>query len=218
MDCAVFETEKTMITLFNSSFFSPNKALRRLALLFAIHENPQISQHAIGRLVHLSSSMVNNYIKMFKGEGLVNMLGDTNRTQSYHLTAHGARALRKTLLSYSAEIVQIYGAVKRELSNILNGFYEEGIRTVVLFGAAETAEIVHAAIKDTELIVIGIVDSDASKHGKPFNGLIIRPPDMLLKMAPDAVVITSFGRQEEIFVSIQKIVGSQMRIKKLSDY
>lgn len=207
-----------MITLFNSSFFSPNKALRRLALLFAIHENPQISQHAIGRLVRLSSSMVNNYIKMFKREGLVNVLGDTNRTQSYHLTTDGAKSLRKALLSYSAEIVQIYGAVKRELSNILNGFYEEGIRTVVLFGAAETAEIVHAAIKDTELVVIGIVDNDASKHGKPFNGLIIKPPDILSKMAPDAVVITSFGRQEEIFVSIQKNVGSRTLIKKLSDY
>ncbi len=212
------KTEKVMITLFNSSFFSPNKALRRLALLFAIHESPQISQHAIGRLVRLSSSMVNNYIKMFKQEGLVNVLGDTNRTQSYHLTAEGGIALRNDLLFYSAEIVQMYGAVKRELSNILNGFYEEGIRTVVLFGAAETAEIVHAALKASDLVVIGVVDSDPKKQGAGFNGFKIKAPEMIENINPDAVIITSFAQQEEMFQSIQTYIrGKNIAIKKLSD-
>jgi len=206
-----------MITIFNSAYFSPNKALRKLALLFAIHEAPQTSQHAIGKMVHLSSSMVNNYIKLFREEGLIKVLGDTNRSQSYHLTDGGGKSLRKHLLAYSADIVQMYGAVKRELSNILEGYYQEGIRTVVLFGAAETAEIVHAAIKETELVMIGVVDSDVSKHGKAFNGLIISPPEKLLKIAPDAVIITSFGRQEEIFDSVRKVVGEKIRIKKLSD-
>lgn len=207
-----------MITLLSSTYFSPNKALRKLALLFAIHEGPQVSQHAFGKMVHLSGSMVNNYIKLFRNEGLIKVRGKTNRSQSYHLTEEGGRVMRQSMLSYSAEIVQMYGAVKRELSVILNRFYEEGIRTVVLFGAAETAEVVHAALKDTGLVMIGVVDSDVSKHGKPFNGLIIKSPDTLLDIAPDAVIITSFGRQEEIFESIQKIVGSQMVIKKLSDY
>lgn len=206
-----------MITLFNSAYFSPNKALRKLALLFAIHEAPQASQHAIGKMVHLSSSMVNNYIKLFREEGLIKVLGNTNRSQSYNLTDGGGKSLRKHLLSYSADIVQMYGAVKRELSNILEGFYQEGIRTVVLFGAAETAEIVHAAIKETDLVVIGVVDSDVSKHGKAFNGLIISSPEKLLKIAPDAIIITSFGRQEEIYDSVRKVVGENIQIKKLSD-
>ena len=206
-----------MITLPNSKYFSPNKALRRLALLFAIHEDPQASQHVIGRMVRLSSSMVNNYIKIFKREGLVKAYGSTNRNQSYHLTAQGGKALRQSLLTYSAEIVQMYGAVKRELSNILHGFYEEGIRTVALFGAAETAEIVHAALKATNLEMIGVVDNDVFKHGKPFNGLSISPPHKLLELAPDAVIITSFGKQEEIYASVHKIVGEQIPIKKLSD-
>jgi predicted transcriptional regulator len=185
--------------------------------MLAINDSPTISQHAIGRQTHLSSSMVNNYIKMFKREGLLRVLGNTNRTQSYHLTEQGGKLLRNSLLSYSAEIVQMYGTVKRELTNILDGFYKEGIRTVVLYGAAETAEIVYEALKDTELVVIGVVDSDKAKHGRPFNSLKIEPPDTLLEMAPDAVVITSFGRQEEIYKSVGKIVDKKMQIKRLSD-
>jgi DNA-binding MarR family transcriptional regulator len=206
-----------VITFSNSAYFIPDKALRKLSLLLAIHEKPRLSQHAIGQLTHLSSSMVNNYIKLFKREGLLTVQGNTNRTQSYHLTEEGRITLRHSLLSYSAEIVQMYGAVKRELSNILHGFYREGIRTVVLFGAAETAEIVHAALKDTDLVMIGVVDSDPSKHGRPFNGLMIQPPEKLAEILPDAIVITSFGKQEEIFSAVRKVVGDRVAIKKLSD-
>lgn len=217
MDADFVQQEWILITLFNSAYFSPNKALRKLALLLAIYEKPSSSQHAIGRLVHLSSSMVNNYIKLFKREGLVKVLGDTNRTQSYHLTGEGVKSLRQSLLTYSAEIVQMYGSVKREIATILGSFYDEGVRTVVLFGAAETAEVVHAALKDTDLVMIGVVDSDRSKHGKPFNGLIIQSPDKLLKIMPDAIIITSFGRQEEIYNSVQNVVGDRIKIKRLSD-
>ena len=34
---------------------------------------------------------------------------------------------------------------------------------------------------------------------------------------PDAVLITSFGRQEEIHQNLQKLIGNQVIIKKLSD-
>ena len=206
-----------MIEPFNFQFLTPTKKCRNMSVLMAVHDLPEISQKKIGHMTHLSSSMVNNYIHSLKHEGMVKVLGNTNRTQSYHLTVDGGKSLRQSLLSYSAEIVQMYGAVKREVSEILRGFYKEGIRTVALFGAAETAEVVHAALKDTDLVMIGVVDSDASKHGKPFNGLIIQPPDKLLKIKPDAVIITSFGRQEEIYTSVQKIVGKQIQIIKLSD-
>ena len=205
-----------MIQLFQSHFLSPTTEFRSLTLLLAMNESPENSQHRLGKITGLSSSMVNNYIKRFTSDGLIQVKGPTTRTKSYHLTESGRKLLRQSLLSYSAEIVQLYGTVKREIANILNGYYQEGIRTVVLYGAAETAEVVHTAIKETYLVVIGIVDSDTQKQGKPFNGLIVQPPDKLQEIAPDAVVITSFARQEEIYQSILHGVARGMTIKKLS--
>ncbi len=161
--------------------------------------------------------MVNNYIKYLKTEGLISISGDTNRTHNYHLTAEGLADLKSSLLSYSTEIVQLYTAVKNEIARVLNGFFEEGIRTIALFGAAETAEVVHAAMKETQLVLIGVVDSDANKHGKPFNGLIIQSPDKLKKIKPDAVLITSFARQEEMYQELSMHLGEKMKVKKLSD-
>jgi len=163
--------------------------------------------------------MVNNYIKSLKDEGIITVSGKTNRTQSYHLTASGQNELRESLLAYSSEIVQLYSAVKQEIGLILKVFYQEGIRTLVLFGVAETAEVVYAAIREKEsaLIVIGVIDSDPAKQGKTFNGLIVQKPEKLEQINPDAVVITSFGRQEEIYACIRQLVGDKIRVKKLSD-
>jgi len=161
--------------------------------------------------------MVNNYIKSLAGEGLISVNGETNRTKRYHLTPCGRDELRKSLISYSAEIVQLFGAVKREIAQILNKWYQDGIRTLALFGAAETAEVVYAAIQETPLVVIGIVDSDETKQGKPFNGLMVRPPEQLLIIKPDAILITSFGRQEEIFDCVCRLFSNDVCVKRLSE-
>jgi len=205
-----------MIEPFNSRFISPTKDFRRLSVLFAINESPENSQNDIGEKTNLSSSMVNNYIKDFKQESLITVTGATNRTQNYFLTDKGRAVLSELLMGYSAEIVQLYSTVKHEISQILGGFYDEGIRTVVLFGAAETAEIVHAAIKATDLVVIGIVDSSREKQGKPFNGLTIRKPEDIRRIRPDGVIITSFARQEEIYHDVLALVDDRIKIKKLS--
>ena len=205
-----------MIKPFHSEFLSPTKKSRRLSVLLTIHNAPESSQHLIGKNTRLSSSMVNNYIKRFKEEGLITVSGNTNRTQSYHLTASGQKAARESLLRYSTDVVQLYGAVKRQIAMILETYYEEGIRTVALFGAAETAEVVQSAIKETRLVIISVVDSDKTKHGKPFNGLLIQPPEEIKRIRPDAVIITSFAKQEEIYKDLKKIIDKKIKVKKLS--
>ena len=206
-----------MIQPFYSTFLTPNKQYRRLSVLLAIHDSPKNSQHKIGRITHLSSSMVNNYIREFQQEDLITVSGKTNRSQRYHLTDAGREAFMSLLLEYSAEIVQLYGAAKREVAQKLDRLHTEGIRSILLFGAAETAEVVHAALKGTPLEVAGIIDSDPEKQGQPFNGFIIQPPEALLHCTADAIVITSFARQEEIHASIKRIAGERFKVKKLSD-
>jgi DNA-binding MarR family transcriptional regulator len=206
-----------MIEPFNAKFLMPSKKFRRLSVLMAIHESPRISQHKIARLAHLSSSMVNNYIKELQGRGLITVKGNTNRSRRYHLTSSGRDLLTSSLLSYSSEIIRLYSGAKSELAKRLCGMYEEGIRNVVLFGAAETAEVVLAAIKETPLNVAAVVDSDPVKQGEIFSGLIVQKPEALRQIWADAVVITSFGRQEEIHYCLQQLVGEGIRVVKLSD-
>ena len=206
-----------MIQPFNAEFFAPTKKLRRLSILLSIHNVSEISQHQIGRITHLSSSMVNNYIKELRKDESISVAGNTNRTRRYHLTAKGRDELLSLLLAYSAEIIRLYGGAKGEIGRRLRQIRSDGIRTVALFGAAYTAEVVYAVIKEIPLEVVAVVDSDPKKQGKPFGDLIIQPPDILKKVNVDAVVITSFGKQEEIHDSIRRFVDKKIRVVKLSN-
>ncbi len=208
---------QTMRQPFNTTYLTPTKHLRRLSVLMCIHHKATASQNIIAERTCLSSSMVNNYIKQLKQEKLLTVSGETNRTRSYHLTKWGMQYLREHLLDYSASIVQIYIEIKQEISAILNNFCEQGISTAVLFGVAETAEVVYAAIQNTAMKIVDVVDSDILKQGKIFNGYLIKSPQHLKNIKPDAVVITSFARQEEIYRDIRQIIDRNIKIIKLSD-
>lgn len=160
--------------------------------------------------------MVNNYIKLFKNEGQIRINGTTNRNQSYHLTTAGHRELIESLIQYSADVIRLYGIAKQEFAKLIGKFYEEGIRQVVLFGAAETAEVVYAAIRSSSISVIGVVDSDVNKQGKAFERLTIQPPTAIKTLNPDAIIVTSFGQQQGICRTIKDLVGDTIPIKRLS--
>jgi len=206
-----------MIQLFESAFLSPKKKFRRLSVLMAIHNFPEISQRKVGRIARLSSSMVNNYMKELQKQELITITGKTNRTREYHLTERGRDELLSLLISYSAEIIRLYGEAKEEIVRRLHQIREEGIRKVVLFGASSTAEVVSAGINEVQLKVVGVVDSDQKKQGGRFGGgFVVQPPEALKGMDADAVVITSFGRQEEIHDFIRRFVDSKIKVLKLS--
>ncbi len=206
-----------MIEPFTSEFLTPTKKFNELSVLLAIHDNPKGSQHQIAGIAHLSSSMVNNYMKRLQQEGLVSVQGETNRTMSYHLTSSGCDKLVTSFLSFSTEIIQFYAAAKRELGKKLNDLYLSGSLNIILFGAAETCELVLSAIKETKLKVTALLDSDKSRQGELFKGLRIQSPEVLKKIKPDAVIITSFGRQEEIYKDLLSITGRDLKIVKLTD-
>ena len=205
-----------MIELFDSKFFLPTKDFRRFSVLFAIQNSPESTQKQMADRTHLSSSMVNNYVKQLRKEGRIFVQGTTNRNQSYHLTESGHQELIQSLIQFSAEVIRLYGNAKKEFSKIIDNYYNEGIRSVVLFGAAETAEVVYAAIRNLSISVLGIVDSDVCKQGKSFDQFTIQPPKAIEQIRPDAIIVTSFGQQEDICRSVKKIVGDSIPVKYLS--
>jgi len=183
----------------------------------SIHNFPEISQRKVGEIARLSSSMVNNYVKELQKQELITVTGNTNRTCEYHLTAKGRDELLSLLITYSAEIIRLYGEAKEEIVRRLHQIREDGVRRVALFGASSTAEVVAVGVNEVGLNVVGVVDSDPKKQRKRFGGLVIQPPEALRDMDVDAVVVTSFGRQEEIHDFIRRFVDPKIRVLKLSN-
>lgn len=199
-----------------SDFLLPNKLLRILSVLVEISNSPNISQHQLARKVKLSSSQVNNYVKELRAKGMVDVKGNTNRTIRYFLTRKGQREKALLLISYSTDVIQLYARVKREFKRRLQEISCNGFRRAVLFGAAETGEVVLAAIKETALRVVGISDNDPAKHGKRFGDFTIIPPSQIESLKPDGIIITSFGKIDEIKESLEFLRKKGILIRSLT--
>jgi len=207
-----------MVEPYNAEYLEPSKQYRRFSLLLCINKYPDISQKILGEKTCLSSSMVNNYIKELSKDGLLMVAGTSNRSMTYHLTPEGRACLSQSFLGFSAEIVQFYASVRREIVDILAESYLEGIRTMVLYGASDTAEIVYSAIQKTEVVVTGVVDNDPNKIGKLFFGSVIQSPSRINEIRPDALIVTSFARQNEILASLEGNVNKNIQIKVISRF
>lgn len=194
-------------------FIKPSKEMRMLQVLDLVEKDASISQRELAASMAVSSTIVNEYIEELEKSGSLEVRGSTNRTTSYHITDHGTKLKSELIRSSYKEIVQFYGIVKFELKKKLEYLYADGVRRLVLFGAAETGELFYMTSKLTPILVVGIVDSDAGKQGKKVGDITITHPDSLRELKPDAVLISSFGYAEQIYEQVKHLETEGVRVE-----
>lgn len=184
-------------------YLKPSKSTRVLAILEALKGDSSLSQYELGKRLNLSGAMVNQYLKQLQGGGLVEFLPVNGKSYRYTLTDKGHASRRQMFSDYSSETVRLYTTIKDYVLDQISPLKGEGKMRLALFGAAETCEVVLSALRNTDFQVVGLLDNDPDKHGKFFNGYVISPPHVLDQMVCDAVVITSFGKQIEIYEQLK---------------
>jgi predicted transcriptional regulator len=187
------------------TFLRPTKAMRELFLLLSVQESQHLSQHQLARKIGVSSAMANNYMKDLIEHGLVMASGRTNRSMKYEVTAKGRDRLSALMSGYSKEIARLYSIAKLEVEKRLSQLYAQGLKKVVLFGAAETGELVYSAAKGTPMKIVGLVDNDVTKHRQLFGEISVSAPDTIESFSPDAVLIASSGNAEEILKQLDPL-------------
>ena len=184
-------------------YLKPSKSTRVLAILDALSRDSSLSQFELGKQLNLSGAMVNQYLKQLQGNGLVEFLPVNGKSYRYALTDQGQQSRRQMFSDYSSETVRLYTTIKDFVLEKLRGLREEEKRRLGLFGAAETCEVVLSALRDTEFQVVVLLDNDMRKQGQIFNGHVVSAPHVLDQVDCDAVVITSFGKQTEIYEQLK---------------
>jgi DNA-binding MarR family transcriptional regulator len=197
---------EAMIPL-NKKYYRPSRQARCLAILDSLAADSGLSQFELSRRTHLSSAMVNQYLKELQDEEFITYERVNGKSYRYVLTPVGERLRRNLFADFSSETVQIYSALKSLILEKLAPLAEQGVRKLVLFGASETCEVVLTAIRDSDFDVVALLDNDADKHGTKMWGYVISPPSVLETLRPHAIVITSFGHQDEIHAQLVPFAG-----------
>lgn len=190
-------------------FFKPSKKTRELSILENLNMDSTISQSELGQKIDLSGAMVNSYLKHFKNDGLLTLKPVNGRCYVYELTGKGEELRKEWLGEYSAEIVQIYSALKSMVREKLKDLIDSGIKRIVLFGASETCEVVLSALQKSELKILAIIDNDSEKQGNFMQKMVISPPDILGSLEFEAVVITTFVHQQAIHNQLAPLVDKK---------
>ena len=120
-----------------------------------------------------------------------------------HPEGNAARVLMFSV--YSSETIQLYSALKSAILAKLTPLRRAGLTKIVLFGAAETCEVLLSAIQDEPFEIAALLDNDPAKHGRVFHGHVISPPEVLESLRCQAVVIATFGQHEEIHAQIAPV-------------
>ncbi len=182
----------------DSQFFRPTKAMRELSALLMLGQTSRLSQHELGQRIGVSSAMAHNYVQLLIQRGLVRASGATNRKMEYLVTQSGQERLTSLMRLYARDIARLYSLAKREVENRLHALYDAGFKRVVVFGAAETGELIDSAVKVTPMRIVGWVDNDIAKHQRMFSDVTVSSPDRIELYNPDAVLIASSGEPDII--------------------
>jgi len=197
------ENVVTGMLITDGYYLKPSKSTRVLAILDALSRDSSLSQFELGKQLHLSGAMVNQYLKQLQSEGLVEYLPVNGKSYNYALTDQGQRSRQQMFSDYSSETVRLYSTIKEFVLDKLKCLEEAGKCELALFGASETCEVVLSALRDTPFKIKALLDNDTNKQGQIFNGHVVSAPHVLDQMNCDAVVITSFGKQGEIYEQLK---------------
>lgn len=180
-------------------FIKPTKKLRMLAILQALSENSRLSQSRLGKFSHTSSAMVHQYLSDMQKTGQLVFQPVDKKSFMYSLTEKGSSDRRDMMEEYCTEMVQAYASIKRLIKRRLEPLTERGLKRIALFGAAETCELVLTALEGSGFEIAGILDNAPQKQGKAFRNHTILAPAALADLDVEAIVITSFAQQDDIF-------------------
>jgi DNA-binding MarR family transcriptional regulator len=193
--------------LADGKYLKPSKETRVLAILDSLAQDSALSQYELGRRLKLSGAMVNQYLKLLQEQNLIEYRPVNGKSYRYVLTSGGEKSRRQMFSDYSSETIRLYTNIKDFILSKLLMLERRGRRKISLFGASETCEVVLSALRDTGFQVVTVVDNDAAKHGVVFHGYVISSPLVLEHVDCQAVVITSFGRQDEIHKQLQPVAA-----------
>jgi len=198
------------VFLVNKTYYRPSKSARCLAILDTLAQDSMVSQSELGRRANISGAMVNQYLKELVDHNFIEYERVNGKSFRYVLTVAGEAHRRAMFSSFSSETVQIYSALKAAIAHKLRAVKAKGLVRLTLFGASETCEIVLQAIRAIGgFEILALVDNDPAKAGKILGGHVISPPVVLESLRPQAVVITSFGCQEEIYEQLAQLTSRQ---------
>ena len=189
--------------------------LTDLLLLKELAEAGHVSQRRLAERLGMGLGVVNRRIRASLDAGFIQIVDPSVRPYAYRLTRRG-EDFRTSLRHRRFEgVVGELRELQQHIEERLTKLKKKGIRRLVFYGSGEVMELTLPLAEAQGFEMVGVVDDDPAKHGISRWGLAVGPPDAVLFLEPDAVLITTFRHADEIREKIPPAVRSAMPVVEL---
>ena len=189
-----------------------------LKTLLEIKENPTLTQRSLSHRLNISLGLTNAIIKNLIYRGWIKAKKDTGRKLLYSITPQGMTNVSRLMYSRFQETLHYYHYTKDLLTAYLMKLYQQGEKTINIYGTGQLAEITYYAGISTPLKLNDIISDDLSKE-KFLGHQIISIENFLSQYSKDntltnpKIVILSTNNPEKLTKEISKYKNIQKILK-----
>jgi DNA-binding MarR family transcriptional regulator len=150
-------------------------------ILLEIEANDGVSQRHLARRLGLALGLTNLLVKRIIAKGWVKMIQIQPNRVRYLVTPAGIAAKARLTREYLESSLTFYADARERIRERFAELSREldvagGAKRIAFLGAGEIAEIGYVSLQETDLQLVGVIDSARTK---PFFGLPVQSPDRL---------------------------------------
>ena len=134
-----------------------------LKTLLEIKDDPSLTQRSLSRKLNISLGLTNSILKNLISRGWLKAKKDTGRKLLYIITPKGMANVSRLMYSRFQETLHYYHYTKDLLTAYLMKLYQQGEKTINIYGTGQLAEITYYAGISTPLTLNAIITDDPSK-------------------------------------------------------
>jgi len=190
-----------------------DESRRTLHILDEVAKNHRISQRALSERLGVALGCTNLYLKRLVKKGFIKLKGIPGRRYFYYLTPAGFAEKTSLAFRYLKGSWRYYEEIREQWRVCFQQLKKEGVERVVLFGVGEMAELAYLSLKECNLHMVGIIDSQCA--GSNFCGHKVNPVLALLNINYDRVVLTTIETSPGILNSDFSLLSKHGVPKKM---
>ena len=192
-----------------------------LNTLLELKENPSLSQRSLSRKLNISLGLTNSILKNLILRGWLKAKKDTGRKLLYIITPKGMANVSRLMYNRFQETLHYYHYTKDLLIAYRMKLYQQGEKTVNIYGTGQLAEITYYAGISTPLKLNAIISDNLSKE-KFLSQQTISITNFLSQysnhnnLSSKKIIILSTDNPEKLTKEINKYKNIQKNIKLIN--
>jgi DNA-binding MarR family transcriptional regulator len=188
-----------------------------LGLLDAVEQDRAHSQRHLASELGIALGLVNAYLKRCMKKGLVKVRQAPARRYAYYLTPQGFAEKSRLTVEYLSYSFGFFRQAKTDCSDLFQAAKEWGVKSVLLVGQSDLAEIAALCAMQEGIPIVGLVDPRGEAESfigipvfdrfeaveRPFDSVFIT--DVADARATCEAAIARFGRERVLVPALLRV-------------